>query len=170
MKFLYSFGWYIKKQKIALGKQTLLGATWKRPMVAQGTKKTISLRTTYPYAPRKIQLTTIRCQSANCVSRFPKLTKRQRTAFLPPQIKPRAFHHSCKLRFHRDIHNFPAQKWASEHNFHKLNWNINIYYMAVAGTSPNTEILQFDWLISGQIFPILSALWWKFKKVLLVSN
>ena len=28
-----------KKQKIALSKQTLSGATWKRPMVAQGTTK-----------------------------------------------------------------------------------------------------------------------------------
>ena len=140
-------------------------------MVAQGTtKKKISLRTSYPYAPRKKQLITIRCQNANCVLSFPNLTERQRTAFLPPQIKPRIFHHSCKLRFQQNFHNFPAQNRASEQNFHKLNWNTSIYYMAVAGNSPNTEILQFDWFISGPIFPILPALGWKFKKALLVSN
>ena len=27
--------------------------------------------------------------------------------------------------------------------------------MAAAASGPNTEILQFDWLISGQIFPVL---------------
>ena len=29
--------------------------------------------------------------------------------------------------------------------------------MAVAVSSPNTEVLQFDWLISGWVFSILSA-------------
>ena len=31
------------------------------------------------------------------------------------------------------------------------------YYMALAASDPNTEILQFDWFISCQIFPVLSA-------------
>ena len=29
--------------------------------------------------------------------------------------------------------------------------------MAVAASGPNTEILQFDWFINGQIFPVLSV-------------
>ena len=31
------------------------------------------------------------------------------------------------------------------------------YYMAVAASGTNTEILQFEWFISGRIFPILPA-------------
>ena len=33
--------------------------------------------------------------------------------------------------------------------------NNSFYYMAVATSGPNTEILQFDLLISGRIFLIL---------------
>ena len=29
--------------------------------------------------------------------------------------------------------------------------------MSVAANGPNTEILQFDWFISGRIFPVLLA-------------
>ena len=29
--------------------------------------------------------------------------------------------------------------------------------MAVAASSPNTQILQFDWFVNGRIFPVLSA-------------
>ena len=29
------------------------------------------------------------------------------------------------------------------------------YYMAMAASGPDTEILQSDWLISGRIFPVL---------------
>ena len=32
-----------------------------------------------------------------------------------------------------------------------------MYYMAVAASGPNTEILQFDWFISGRIFLVLPA-------------
>ena len=77
-------------------------------------------------------LTTIRCQSANV-------------------------HHSFKLRLHWDIHNFPARNRATEQNFHKLNWNTSIYYMAVTASAPNTEIQLFDRFISGLIFPISSS-------------
>ena len=44
------------------------------------------------------------------------------------------------------------------------------YYMAAAASYPNTEILQFDWFISGRIFPVLPAQGMKFKKALLMSN
>ena len=44
------------------------------------------------------------------------------------------------------------------------------YYMAVAMSDLNMEILQFDWFISGQIFPILPAWGKAFKKHLLMSN
>ena len=40
----------------------------------------------------------------------------------------------------------------------KLSRIIIVYnYMAVAASGPNTEILQFDWLIGGRIFPVLPA-------------
>ena len=31
------------------------------------------------------------------------------------------------------------------------------YYTVVAANDSNTEILQFDWFISGRIFPVLPA-------------
>lgn len=31
------------------------------------------------------------------------------------------------------------------------------YYMAMAASGPDTEILQSDWLISGRIFPALTT-------------
>ena len=36
--------------------------------------------------------------------------------------------------------------------------------MAVAARGPNTEIMQFDWFISGLVFPILPTLGNEFKK------
>ena len=47
-----------------------------------------------------------------------------------------------------------------------------IYYMAVkrAVQTGNTKILQFDWFISGWIFPALSAQGGKFKNGLPGSN
>ena len=42
--------------------------------------------------------------------------------------------------------------------------------MAVAAGGLNTEILQFNWFISGRIFPLLPAQGSKLNKALLVSN
>ena len=48
--------------------------------------------------------------------------------------------------------------------------SIRHYYMALAVSGQNREILQFDWFISGRIFPVLPVQGGKFKKALLVLN
>ena len=44
------------------------------------------------------------------------------------------------------------------------------YYMALAASGPNTEILQFDGFISDRIFPLLLAQDRGFKNAMLISN
>ena len=38
------------------------------------------------------------------------------------------------------------------------------FYMAEAASSPSTKILQFEWFISGRIFPVFPAQGGDFKK------
>ena len=42
--------------------------------------------------------------------------------------------------------------------------------MVVSVSGSNTEIVQFDWFINGQIFPVLPAQRKEFENALLMSN
>ena len=44
------------------------------------------------------------------------------------------------------------------------------YYMAVAASGPNTEILQFNWFINNLIIPVLPSQVGKFENALLMTN
>ena len=64
---------------------------------------------------------------------------------------------------HESIRRF----WAFPRDFSPINKRL--YYMFVAASGPNTEILQFDFFISGRLFPVLPAQG-GFKKALPMSN
>ena len=52
----------------------------------------------------------------------------------------------------------------------RMPHNTAHHHMAAAASDPNTEILQFDWFISGRIFRVSPTQRGKFKKALLASD